>query len=226
MARYLAALVLISVTMPACRHTGGAERGAPEAGPAADTEPVPIAEVAVVQRERELLPGFDGQLSVAIDDITGGQVLVRVRAGRSDEALVPQQSMRIGDAAPFRFEGHRYAIGLAHLTNVLFGEDFATFVVGEPGAVADAQVARMIGRIERTDRAIARSGRERGPATVAAELRQEWTARRAELGTAERFLAEVVARSERGGDGWVVRGPGEREIALVDWLRVQVPGKR
>jgi tetratricopeptide (TPR) repeat protein len=85
-------------------------------------------QLTIVQRTSEIIPGSNPALSVRIDDVTGGQVLVEVLSD-SELPLVNRISMRPGDAVRFPAGGRSYYLTLIRLNNFLFGGDFAVFEV-------------------------------------------------------------------------------------------------
>lgn len=89
--------------------------------------------VTVRQRTEAAVPGFRGFVRVAIDDITGGQVMAEVR-GPGGEALAERRSMREGDAISFELRGKTYRLTLHRLVNMLIGDDDAVFLIQEADA--------------------------------------------------------------------------------------------
>jgi hypothetical protein len=61
--------------------------------------------LTVVQRGREKVPGTEGRLWIEVDDVTAGQVLVKIVDRTTREDALPQRSMRFGDEAWFPLGG-------------------------------------------------------------------------------------------------------------------------
>ncbi len=84
--------------------------------------------LTVVQRSSKDLPGSDGRISVHVDDITGGQVLLTIR-GDDGRKVIDQQSVRVDDIIDFEADGRKYLLCVVRLANFLIGDDFVEFAV-------------------------------------------------------------------------------------------------
>jgi len=86
------------------------------------------AKLTIVQRRTETVPGSDGYLRLNVSDITQGQTLLTLRTADRRE-LLSRESLRQGDKARFRLKGAEYELELTKMVNMLFGDDYAEFVV-------------------------------------------------------------------------------------------------
>jgi len=93
-------------------------------------------QLTIIQRTSKTIRGSDDTLSVHIDDITGGQVLVEVLRD-SGPALVDTISMTPGDVVKFRVAEQEYHLTLTRLQNFLTGNDFAVFEVSTKAPLAE-----------------------------------------------------------------------------------------
>lgn len=108
--------------------TGAESTSGPSSGAIAD---LPLS-ITLKQRSTTAISGTAGKASIAIDDITGGQVIVRL-TGDSQAPLLGPLSMKQGDSADFQLGGSDYSLKLKELNNELIGDDSASFVVDESG---------------------------------------------------------------------------------------------
>jgi hypothetical protein len=79
---------------------------------------------AVQQRRRAEVPGSRGFLTVLLDDITGGQVLLTVEDANG-RTVVAQRSVGDGDAVPLNLAGGAFVLIVDRLVNRLIGDDHA-----------------------------------------------------------------------------------------------------
>ncbi len=86
------------------------------------------AEMTIIQRREEAVPGFDGKVLVRLGDITGGQVLLSV-VTEEGKTLVDSVSVSPGDTVRFGVKGRAYLVRLKEVRNLLVGNDFATLTV-------------------------------------------------------------------------------------------------
>jgi hypothetical protein len=177
------------------------------------TTQVPAAvPVTIVQRTTEPVPGSIPELRIRIGDITAGAVLVHVMIGEDD--VISQRTMRVGDVVPFPTARGERCLGLSQLSNVLIGDDWALFHVGERPAVTNAQVEHMIGRVEQADVGIVRHGVAQHGADVARHLR---AMRKGEAARddAQQFLVRLANAYEP----YMVQRGGSGSTTPAAWLR-------
>jgi hypothetical protein len=97
-------------------------------------------QIELRQRSTVEAPQADGNVKLAIDDITAGQVKVAVM--RDDHpALLEPTSLREGERAIFECDGRRYEVTVDRLENNLMGEDFATLTIHAAGRESDESAA-------------------------------------------------------------------------------------
>ena len=109
---------------------GCTQKGANEAGtsaPPPSIRELPV-EITLAQRTQLAVPGSDGQLFAAIDDVTAGQVVVTLTSEDQTPVFGPL-SMKLDDQHDFTFQDYPLRIQLKKLSNALIGEDYATLVI-------------------------------------------------------------------------------------------------
>jgi|GEM_PF-1209105 len=186
--------------------------------------PATAVEFTVLQRRSQSIPGSDGQVVVAIGDVTGGHVTVTIRSP-DDQVLLPATSMKVDQSAAFRVGGTDYQLTLTALRNVLIGDDRATFTV-RPAAPATApaqftepeKIERLIQYVAgRKDAVFIRNGAEHTCAEAAEHMRGKLRSAGAGIKTARDFIEQAASRSSLTGQPYRVR-IGGREVAARDLL--------
>ncbi len=86
------------------------------------------ARMTIIQRQQVSLPGSHDTLCVHIEDITGGQVLLSVRAS-TGRPVVDTMSVEQGDIVPFPVGAREYYLRVIELRNLPIGDDFGVFEV-------------------------------------------------------------------------------------------------
>lgn len=186
--------------------------------------------VSIVQRRSELIPGMDGQLSIHIDDITRGKVLVKVVTADGD-TLLPQGSMSLGAVRLFEFENDEYAIHLVELHNYLSGDDYGTFTVGvvaqddttpnadKVGLTETQKIEHLIAAVEGLgDATFIRNGKSYSPADAADHMRSKWRWKKDEIVTAQDFISIAATKSSVSGDVYMIRFADGREVPAGEYL--------
>ena len=174
--------------------------------------------LTVVQRGREKVPGTGGRLWIEVDDVTAGQVLVKIVDRTTREDALPQCSMRVGDEARFPFAGGTRAVVVLRLANLLIGDDFVEFAFGEPGAMAGEQIESVLQQIAKSSLTFMCNGSKHDGRATAERLRQQWQAS-AEITTLAAFLSRCVGDEGGSVPVWSVQLPGGSLLPMVDWLR-------
>ena len=83
----------------------------------------------LIQRSATDVPKTNGWLKLSIDDVTGGQVLVRLESAEG-QIFAQDLSMRQGDELIFKQGGERYSLVLDKLYNEIFGSgDYGEFLL-------------------------------------------------------------------------------------------------
>ncbi len=97
--------------------------------------PKELVTMTLRQRGRKTIPGSAGRIRIQLDDITGGQVILSISAGKDllnpypDQMLLEEQSVKPGDIVSFMVNDVEYFVRLKELTNVLIGTDIAVLEV-------------------------------------------------------------------------------------------------
>lgn len=181
--------------------------------------------MTVRQRSTTSIPGSVERLSLAIGDITGGQVVVELARGEGGALLGPL-SMKPGDSAPFLYEDVKYALELMRLRNKLVGEDFATFRLTHSSSSASTEAQKIDALIEcvrsSTGAVFVRNGTEHSPAEAAQHLRQKLAAAGAEIGTAGEFIERIASRSSITGEEYRLRFADGRSVPVAEFLQAEL----
>jgi hypothetical protein len=223
----LRAHVVALVLLAAC------SRGPPQRPPATPAAaPAPIrdlpATLRVKQRTTTAIPGSDGRVSVTVDDVTRGQVMVSILRTPADEdagVLMGPRSMRAAESAKFELDGATFVLEIAALETELMGDDAVKIVV----RAAEAKAARL-SEAEKIDRLIAaieslegatflRNGDEHAAADAAEHLRRKRSAGGDDVATAESCLEHAATRSSLSGKDYEIRFADGRVVRLADFLR-------
>jgi hypothetical protein len=198
-------------------------------------------EVTVKQRTTTAVPGSDEALSVTIDDITRGQVIVSLAEKDGNVVLAPK-SLAERASATFKLGGKAYSMTLSELDNELVGEDSARLVFSdtlpaEESSTSDPanQTASADGAVSEHDKidqlidhigalqhaTFIRNGEEHTPAEAAEHLRRKWKAAGDEITTVDEFIDKIASKSSTTGEPYRIRfDRGESDAS--EWLRVRV----
>jgi hypothetical protein len=195
-------------------------------------------EVTVKQRTTMAVPGSDEALSVTIDDITRGQVIVSLAEKDGNVVLAPK-SLAEGASATFKLGGKAYSMTLSELDNEVVGEDSARLVFSDTlpadgsstsdsaGRAANAaserdKIERLIDQVGTLQNAtFIRNGEEHTPAEAAEHLRRKWEAAGNEITTVEDFIDKIASKSSISGEAYRIRFD-RGEVDASEWLRVRV----
>ena len=212
---------LLAFAMVGC-SPGGAGSPAPAAtaSPPATIPGLPVS-LRVTQRSTTTVPGAMDELSLTIDDITRGQVMVSL-IGKDSEPLYGPVSMKDGDEASFRFGETDYRLRLAELENSLVGDDFATFEISAAGSTSlteSQKIERLIAAVESLEAVFIRNGVEHSAVDAAAHLRRKLDAAGGAVTTAELFIEHIGSRSSTTGDEYQIRFKDGRAVPAGEFLR-------
>lgn len=174
--------------------------------------------MTVAQRGSERVPGTEGRLWIEVDDVTAGQVRVKIVDYTTHEHVLPKRSMRFGDEAQFSFRGVTRGFVVLRLVNLLIGEDFVEFAFGEPGSLANEQIESVLRQITNSTVKFVRSGVKSDGRATAERLRQQWRAA-GDVTTLAAFLSRCVGYEGGTVPVWSVQLPGGRMLPMVEWLR-------
>lgn len=198
----------------------------PPPPPAPAIEGLPF-ELTIRQRRSAVVPGTRGRLALSIDDITGDQTHVTLRAD-GKLALLDARSMRPRASAAFQLDGQDYVLRLDELVNNLIGEDFATFSfrVPEQATSTDGEIERLIASIETLEHAVfLRNGAEHTPAEAAGHLRKKLAAAGDAVRTPEQFIESIAKKSSISGAEYEIRFDDGRRTTVAEFLRARLSAR-
>lgn len=174
------------------------------------------------QRSTVEVPGTDGELSLTIDDITHGQVMVTLVRRKEANVLGPI-SLKLGESAPFRFENSDYSIKVAQLDNQLIGDDEATFSITDATSHTiseDEKIQQLISKVESLTGAVfIRNGSEHTPREAADHLRRKLDSSNGRIRTAEDFIQQIATGSSISGEEYQIRFTDGRSVPSHEYLR-------
>jgi hypothetical protein len=192
------------------------------------------ASVQLVQRTSTELPGSAGAYTIAIDDITAGQVGLTI--GRKDgSAVLVSKSVRTKDTVPFTIDAHRYVVVVDGLDNHTFRDDLASFTVRaaattdakgdapQPSAKTESErIEALIAAISASGIVFIRNGMEHSASEAADHLRSKWSRAGSRITTAESFIDNLGSTSSQSGEPYRVRLPDGTERDAGPWLYEQL----
>ena len=187
-----------------------------------EAKPSPISGLPVTlklkQRSTATVPGSGDKLTITIDDITSGQVMVSMAEGGAP--LLGVTSLAEGKSVNFTFAGSPFTLRLTSLENALVGDDFVTFTIGEPGEGGDAaKIEKLIAYVEGLkDIVFARNGTDHSPSDAAKFLRHKYNSMGPST-TAEQFIEQAGTKSSTSGQPYTIRFPDGKTVPSADFLR-------
>lgn len=176
----------------------------------------------VDQRSQYIVPGTLGGLGVELEDITDGQVVVRLKR---DSEILASKSMIESDVLPFEIDGYSYSIKLLNLNNQLIGRDNAilTIIEGEPPPDETAEIKALLDHIRGLDAAYVfiRNGEEHTPEETAAHLERKWKSKSG-IRSVDDFIDQLATHSSQSGKPYLVRISNAEATPLAQWLRAEI----
>ena len=196
----------------------------PRAGSVSVAGPPPVTglpiDLTLRQRSTVPVPGSKDALTLTIDDVTRGQVMVTV-GHRDGPPLLGPLSMRRGDRQPVTIGSSRIVLELVELHNALIGVDFADFRLTDGGLVLteDQKIDALIAAVaSRTGDTFIRNGSEHPAAAAAEHLIRKRKAVEDRNLPARTFIEEVASRSSLSGHEYQVRVADGSVVPLRDIL--------
>ena len=218
--RHVLIVALSIVLVPGCGRKQEESAGEP-APPIVLDGPV---QFDVSQRSTTPVPGSDGKILITVDDITRGQVLTTL-SWDNGEPIVATRSARPNDVITFSAGGHMYELKLTELTNVLVGDDTASFEIWPAGAglSEDAKIERLISSLSQlTEAKFRRNEEEHTVDEAVAHIRSKLEWKRDEIETAEDFIRIVGSRSSVSDEPYVIEFSDGTTKNSEDWFREQL----
>ena len=228
-----------SQARPAPTHTAAADKAAsPPAGDdQREIDPVEDkAELTILQRSSQAIPGSGGEVLITIGDITRGQTLLSI-ASADGETIHAPVSVSAGERVRFRAGHRRYVLTVSELHTALIGQDAATFIgesarsTGGRGPAGEAEhsegdplseaekIERLIERVARLDGAVfIRNGETHDAAAAAEHMHRKWEWKDDEIQTARDFIDKAASRSSLTGSPYRVRFKDGREVSSRAFL--------
>ncbi|MBN2491635.1 MAG: hypothetical protein JXQ29_12370 [Planctomycetes bacterium] len=179
------------------------------------------ASFVLVQRRMIAIPGGRGHYRLWIGDITRGQTLVDLTAGR--EKRLESVSVRKGDRLTFVVGKRTYCLRVLALRNYLIGDDCGVFLVHDADLPAEeVRIESLIALVRHAEVDCVEDGRVVTPTELAGRLGQrarEWRPERRTLGG---FIEAVTGGPEEAGIE--VRRADRTTMPLRAWLESQAAG--
>lgn len=196
---------------------------APEQSPPAISG-LPVS-LPLKQRSTVEVPGTDGELSLSIDDITHGQVMVSL-IRRKEANLLGPLSLKEGESVPFRFKNSDFSVTLTDLNNQLIGDDEATFAITDATSNTlseDEKIQQLISKVESLNGAVfIRNGSEHTPHEAAEHLRRKLNGANGSIHTAEDFIQQIATGSSISGEEYQIRFTDGRSVPAHEYLREEL----
>jgi len=177
------------------------------------------------QRSTVEVPGTDGELSLSIDDITHGQVMVTLVRKKEANLLGPI-SLKTGESTAFRFGASDYTLKLTGLNNQLIGDDEATFSISDATShttTEEQKIQHLISAVESLNGAVfIRNGSEHTPHEAAEHMRRKLSASSEGIHTAEDFIQQIATGSSISGEEYQIRFADGRTVPAHEYLREEL----
>ncbi len=216
---------LTGIMTAGCSDPPPLASGSSETSPAVAVVLETPVSIAVQQRSTTSVPGWDGEASLTIDDITRGQVMVTL-SDKAGQSLLGPRSMKKGEAVTFEVRGTRYQLELIELNNSLLGDDTALFVIWEATAEALTEaekIERLIAAVQLlTDASFIRNGEAYSAGEAAEHLRRKHEATKQSVRTASEFIDSVASKSSISGEDYEIRFPEGRTITAAEFFREEL----
>lgn len=189
--------------------------------------------LTVKQRSTTPIPNSLPSLSLTVDDITRGQVLVTLVDGDGKPVLA-STSLEEGKSTRFTYGEEAYTLTLTRLDNALVGEDFASIRIDREAAVPARNLSEkekihaLIDHVAAQSGAVfVRNGTKYSPAEAAKHLQQKWDAGGDQIQTASQFIKEIASSSSISGEPYRIEWPDGKsataEVFLTDHLKQLEP---
>lgn len=188
--------------------------------PTALALPGGVAALTVRQRQSAPVPGSDGWLTVQIDDITMGQVLLELRTA-DGAALVSTQSVLEREAIPFACGGSDYVLVVDKLVNLLIGDDHAEFSVRPRAGFVPDRIGQLVRAVAASKDVFVREEQEHTGAVAAQFLLARLGPQQRSIGVDE-FIDTIASKSSRTGKPYHVRTAAGPTVTMQDWLRAEL----
>ncbi len=182
--------------------------------------------MTIIQRQLKEVPGSDGYLSVYIDDITGGQVLLTIITA-AGQNLVDQTSVRRGDSVTFTIGEEKYRLTVKTLVNFLAGDDYGVFTIHRlpPPELDESaehkKIERLIDIIQKSKIIFIRNNKEYTPSEAAEHIREKYEYARKDIHTLEEFIDKVASHSWISDQDYLVKLPDGTQVKAKKWLQEQ-----
>lgn len=180
-----------------------------------------LVKVTVYQRSSKFVPASNQYLSLHLEDITRGQVLVTLDTAEG-QRLVDTESLRPGAAVDFEFGGQRYTLKAEQLVNELIGADYGVFSVSHLRLPEREKIDRLLERVEQSGLIFIRNGEEHNSLAAAAHWRRKFEAEGPRVNTLEEFIEKIASRSSLSDQPYQVRLSDGTVAETGPWLRAQV----
>jgi hypothetical protein len=174
----------------------------------------------LAQRKRALVPGSHDWLTVAIDDITMGQVLLEV-TDADGHVVVPQRSVIERDAVELPLAGEHAVLTVDRLVNLLIGDDFAELTVRPASGFVPDRIAQLIHAVAASKDTFVREG-EDYPGPMAAQFLVARLGPKQRGITVDAFVDDVASKSLKTGAPYHVRRPDGTTVTMQEWLRAEL----
>lgn len=181
-------------------------------------------EFVLFQRKEIELPSDSGNVFCYIDDITGGQTQLKIRAG---EKVILDDYFTDGKKVEFNFNDGKYFIECKELINKLLGEDYGRFkVLNRSMKVKNsvnetAQIEKLLDKIESSQIIFIRNGTEYSSQEAADHLRSKWMEAKDEVKTLDDFIVNIASTSSMSGKPYLVKLKDGKVMTAEAWYKTQ-----
>lgn len=203
-------------------------------------ETLPVT-LTVKQRTTTAVPGTAGQLSLTVDDITRGQVMISL-LDQDGTPLVGPVSAEHDQSISFQVGGATYAARVTELSNALVGDDFVTVVIdrvattahsSDPAPEAEPELKPQLTDREKIERLIVavevqqgakfvRNGTTYSAQEAAEHLRMKVKHAGSRVQTVSDFIEKIATKSSITGKPYSIELADGRTLTTSDFLRSEL----
>lgn len=179
------------------------------------------ATFVVQQRGKAPVPGSRNWLTVRIDDITMGRVLLDVTDGNG-AIVVAQRLVNERDFVELPLAGERCVLVVDKLVNLLIGDDHAEFTVRPAAGFQPDRIGLLLRAVAASPDTFLREGAEHTGPVAAQFLLARLGGPVGRAVTVDEFVDRIASRSSRTGEPYHVRATDGTVTTMQQWLRTEL----
>ncbi|MGQ0553854.1 MAG: DUF5329 family protein [Planctomycetota bacterium] len=215
----------MALLLSACSEATNIEATEVAAAPPPPPFALPIS-FSVQQRATAEIPDTNGDLRVALGDISGDQVHTVISSSASGP--LAEASLHAGEVLAFQLQEFPLQLQLVEIHNLIIGQDSADFVLGSPGVGAISESERIEELLSALESQVGcvfiRNGSEYTAAQAAEHLRGKLSSKRSEVRSLDDFISLCASKSSLSGKDYRIRRADGKEVTSAEFLK-ELAGK-